>query len=65
MIKKFLVFIASFVFLSTLAIQTVRADTSNFTIESFDAQYHLSKDNKNVSSVAIKETIIATQNLQK
>ncbi len=57
--KKYLsLFTVIFSFVILTPIATAQS-TNNFKIESFDADYYLSKDQKNVSKLKVTETIVA------
>lgn len=59
MIRRALFFLASFFFLLIIITPVAHADVNDFTIDSFQTNYHLSKDEKNVAIAEITETIDA------
>ena len=60
-IFRFIETISVLVPLFLLIVQPAAAqNVQNFTIDSFSAEYHLSRDDKKVSQLSVKETITAT-----
>jgi hypothetical protein len=52
-------FLLAFVFVPLVPLQQAQADTQNFTIQSFDADYYLSRNEHQAGELRIEETIVA------